>query len=250
MNYPDIPDEYANFADAIKATLKESIKIKLSCNSTVTKWQSKVGGTPYLPLEQQYPLNSNGEPLLFLAQLNFSEIPHIEDLPEKGIVEFYIDGNDDLMGLENNGFKVLYFEDIVQNDAELQTSGCNNWTFPIGPFEEDASYSMSFNLENQYISASDYRFNNIMNFEENWEMYDEYSLLFPSNGHRIGGYPFFTQTDPRADSEVLKDYELLFQLDSDKDIMWGDMGVGSFFIKPDDLKELNFSNVFYNWDCT
>lgn len=33
------------------------------------------------------------------------------------------------------------------------------------------------------------------------------------------------------------------------EIMWGDSGVGHFFIEEDDLKNLNFDNVLYTWDC-
>ena len=32
-------------------------------------------------------------------------------------------------------------------------------------------------------------------------------------------------------------------------VMWGDSGVGNFFINAEDLKRLDFSNVVYNWDC-
>ena len=43
---------------------------------------------------------------------------------------------------------------------------------------------------------------------------------------------------------------LLFQLDSDFNFVhWGDLGVGNFFIKSDDLKKLKFNDVLYNWDC-
>jgi uncharacterized protein YwqG len=69
--------------------------------------------------------------------------------------------------------------------------------------------------------------------------------------HIIGGYPYFTQDDPRWVNDY-KDYTtLLLQLDTDdtSGIMWGDAGVGNFFIKPKDLKSLNFSDVLYNWDC-
>jgi uncharacterized protein YwqG len=31
--------------------------------------------------------------------------------------------------------------------------------------------------------------------------------------------------------------------------MWGDMGVGNFFIHPDDLAKKDFSKIFYTWDC-
>lgn len=30
---------------------------------------------------------------------------------------------------------------------------------------------------------------------------------------------------------------------------WGDSGVCGFFCTPAELKERNFSNVLYNWDC-
>ncbi|MDE5859478.1 MAG: DUF1963 domain-containing protein, partial [Oscillospiraceae bacterium] len=33
-------------------------------------------------------------------------------------------------------------------------------------------------------------------------------------------------------------------------IMWGDMGVANFFISENDLKNLDFSKVAYNWDCS
>ncbi|MEE1943747.1 DUF1963 domain-containing protein [Pedobacter sp. KR3-3] len=44
-------------------------------------------------------------------------------------------------------------------------------------------------------------------------------------------------------------YLLLFQLDSDEHIMWGDTGVANFFIDPTDLANKDFSKVPYHWDC-
>ena len=32
-------------------------------------------------------------------------------------------------------------------------------------------------------------------------------------------------------------------------IMWGDCGGCNFFINKDKLKNLDFSDVLYNWDC-
>ncbi len=58
----------------------------------------------------------------------------------------------------------------------------------------------------------------------------------------------------KRSNHKIQDYILLFQLDSDsedgKDIMWGDAGVGNFFIHPDDLRKRDFSKVVYNWDCS
>ena len=75
---------------------------------------------------------------------------------------------------------------------------------------------------------------------------NELNDLFTLIPCQIGGYPFFTQYDPRQEdnNEVL-----LFQLDSQDHILWGDSGVGNFFISKEDLKNKDFSHVRYNWDC-
>ncbi|MEG0160378.1 MAG: YwqG family protein, partial [Carnobacterium sp.] len=70
----------------------------------------------------------------------------------------------------------------------------------------------------------------------------------------IGGYPSFTQTDPRIRMPEFKDDQLLFQLSStdygnDVQVIWGDSGIGNFFIHPTDLVNQDFSKTWYNWDC-
>ena len=73
-----------------------------------------------------------------------------------------------------------------------------------------------------------------------------------STGHRLLGYPCFEQYDPRGENSPYD--TLLFQLDSDwtEDddyVMWGDAGVGNFFIRREDLENRDFSRIFYTWDC-
>ena len=67
----------------------------------------------------------------------------------------------------------------------------------------------------------------------------------------LGGDPYFTQEDPRAADD---DDVLLFQLDSEGhgdevDIMWGDSGIGMFFIRPADLRARRFERAWFYWDC-
>ena len=62
----------------------------------------------------------------------------------------------------------------------------------------------------------------------------------------------FHTDDPREWEEKYQQHDiLLLQIDTDDslNIMWGDSGVANFFIKKDDLLNLDFSNVIYNWDC-
>jgi uncharacterized protein YwqG len=52
---------------------------------------------------------------------------------------------------------------------------------------------------------------------------------------------------------LFSDYELLLQIDSSEaeadEICWGDVGVGNFFIRREDLRNRDFSKVLYTWDC-
>ena len=64
------------------------------------------------------------------------------------------------------------------------------------------------------------------------------------------GYPYFTQEDPRYNKKFAEYDTLLLQIDSEGEyVMWGDAGVGNFFIRRQDLVDKNFSDVLYNWDC-
>lgn len=65
----------------------------------------------------------------------------------------------------------------------------------------------------------------------------------------------FTQSDPRGEKPEYDRMDTpLFQLDSDGHgredrVLWGDCGVGGFFINREALERRDFSRVLYNWDC-
>lgn len=87
--------------------------------------------------------------------------------------------------------------------------------------------------------------------EEYLEQIDEkFYKRFENWGHKLLGYPAFTQSDPRDYKVKYGKYDtLLLQIDSEDDILWGDCGVANFFINKDDLLNKNFDNILYNWDC-
>ena len=79
-------------------------------------------------------------------------------------------------------------------------------------------------------------------------------------GHRIGGYPCFEQFDPRDDSPALQAYDtLLLQIVShtapdeqgheQELIMFGDLGGCQFFIPAEKLRNRDFTDILYTWDC-
>jgi len=89
------------------------------------------------------------------------------------------------------------------------------------------------------------------------DIYDEWycqCFLIDERVHQVGGNPSFFQGYPRYSYPEYEDYILLLQIDSDyydetHNICWGDGGIGNFFIKPFQLKALDFSQVLYHWDC-
>jgi uncharacterized protein YwqG len=255
---PEIPQELTAYAEEIKATTRETINLKLTPSTTLTPWQSKVGGEPYLPLTEEYPCNPEGVPLMLLAQINFSEMPCLPNFPEKGILQFYVDGSDELIGMNlsdlvtQDGFRILYFEEVYEDRSKLHRNANRCQEREYGPFQDDTACRIEFSQGKQYITWTDYRFQ-LMPFSKDYGLVDDSYSKLSETGHRIGGYPCFTQEDPRKGK--YEEYELLFQLDSEYgyghsvDIMWGDSGVGAFFIRPDDLKKRVFTDVLYSWDC-
>jgi len=263
VDLPAIPPALAQYKEDILSTTADTVRLEVAPAASLKPWQSKVGGEPYLPLGEEYPCNSEGKPLMLLAQINFEEMPHLAGFPEKGLLQFYVDGrNEDyLCGIDfdnltsQKGSRVLYFDRVEEDESKLRqdTAQYQDRKESMGfPLNGASSYSIKFHREKQYISAGDYRFQ-IMSFED--KAVGKYDKAFPASGHRVAGYPNFTQEDPR-EKEELKDHKtLLLQIDSEYkesegvDIMWGDSGVGAFFIRPEDLEKRDFTNVLFSWDC-
>lgn len=272
--------------DILEKNKKPMIKISLS-DDKPNLFQSKFGGVPYLPKNVEIPKNKENEQLTLLAQINIEELPKNNIYPMKeGILQFWI-LNDDVLGLDynthlGNGFKVVYYKEIDKSVTEEEVLE------KYKPYKDEDSYfpvegefSLSFKLTDGYFSDSNDDFREIVNREmkkfhiENkekykgilkvyddkeylsyWDIWDileedkEIGKKLFEAGHKIGGFPNFTQSDVRE----IGDYEiLLLQIDSEgtekNEIMWGDCGIANFFIKEKDLKELNFEKVIYNWDC-
>ena len=76
--------------------MKPYVKVSGTLAET-TLLESKFGGYPYLPIDQEHPKDSNGQPMMLLAQLNLEEIPNIEHMPQHGMLQFFISAEEDLL---------------------------------------------------------------------------------------------------------------------------------------------------------
>lgn len=272
--------------DILEKNKKPMIEISLS-DEKPNLFQSKFGGVPYLPKDKEVPKNKENEQLTLLAQINIDELPENNIYPmEEGMLQFWI-LNDDVLGLDydtnlGDGYKIIYYKDIDKSVTEEEILE------KYKPYKDEDSYfpvegefSLSFKLTDGYFSDSNDDFREIVDremkkfYDENKEKYSNILKIYDKEnqlnyweiwdileedkeigeklfgaGHKIGGFPDFTQSDIRE----VGDYEiLLLQIDSDRteknEIMWGDCGIANFFIREKDLKELNFDRAIYNWDC-
>lgn len=236
---------------------------------------SKFGGVPYLPSGEGAPCDADGKMLRLLAQIRTDEFPANDMGLPSGILQFWA-LDDDITGLCTdlkrmnvpNTHRVTFYEKIDESVTEEEVLE------KYKPYCEDESYfpvqdtfGITFELKEEGISTTDFAFERKLT--ECWnrmypdntiassgdipdDIYEDEYNDYCGAGHKLGGYPMFTQWDPReGDNE---DYEvLLLQIDSfgadGREIMWGDSGVGNFFIRKEDLRNKDFSKVLYSWDC-
>lgn len=259
-----LPKPLQPYREVIENSLKPCIELRLTRGESLP-WNSKVGGIPYRLLGQAWPSDPKGKPLQFLAQINFTEMPDLEGFPKSGLLQFFI-GTDDLSGCRfevvdnpvQDTYRVIYHPEIVLNESLLERERPVFAEKVYGPIDQDEEYHLTGERSEMPIDPRDRLFNSLIDidFLQDGDSPDEDLTLgeyleeqyneITKAGHLIGGYPTFTQEDPRTPEQP---HILLFQLDTDEGVMWGDSGVGNFFIHPDDLARRDFSRVSYNWDC-
>jgi uncharacterized protein YwqG len=239
----------------------DTVKIQPIPKAPTHPWSSKFGGKAYWPKGAEYPTSKEGEPLYLLSQINFEDMPNLTGYPVSGILQFFIadDGNhgldfdtplDDIIK-KPNGYRVVYHPEFFSEVEEDLPVASNNTDLPLSD-----EFSLIFTLTKEIPSPSDYRFEQIAG--DISDLDDKVADYFfdgeATNGSKVGGYAFFTQSDPREYEKTDENWLLLFQMDTDDSdddfkIMWGDSGVCNFFIRPEQLAKCDFSAVWYTWDC-
>ncbi|WP_454831588.1 YwqG family protein [Pseudoxanthomonas wuyuanensis] len=229
---------------------------------------SKLGGRAYWPAGQPFPAASDGAPMTLLAQIDLAEAA-MPGYPQQGLLQFFISA-DDFYGAgfdgpmemealaEPRGFRVVYWPQVSFTDAGGAPEPRPGDLLPFDPTKPRRILFAA--AVEETIGASDAGFEPVAGASID-EIADRYAVanglpqdevsdaLYESLerfGHKLGGHPDFTQSDPRAPDG---DWLLLLQLDSDDQMMWGDSGVANFFIRRQDLARADFSRVAFHWDC-
>ena len=256
-------------------TAKEMMVADASVNASkeIKITDSKIEGIPYIPKGKKIPTNSEGKQFMFLAQINCEDLKGLEDFPQEGILQFWVLG-EDLLGLDfddytnRDGFDVIYYEKIEDYYSEDEFKEMYNpYKFDLKHMEiliASEPCKMKFSLEKQKESFNYELLDNLfkevleeesLGFNEKDKLYEEVEKLYDDEfyeeivGTKCNGFPYFTQWEPRDDKQM-KEYDTsLFQIDSGKEVMIGDSGVMHFFINREKLKNKDFSDIFYHWDC-
>lgn len=226
-----LPKELEPYRNEIEKHVKPFIKITGNKEDTSLS-QSKFGGAPYLPKTMDHPKDESGKAMKLLAQINFEQVPTLQSFPPKGILQFYISIDDDGYGLDydhptkQKDYRIIYHPEILTDDMLVTDfSYMDDFDENYFPLEETA---LSFELDYETVSVADYRFvyvdidlEQVIGEGEDgeitlWELYaDELS----NEGHKMGGYAFFTQVDPREDEKKYRNHTItLLQIDTDDDL--------------------------------
>ena len=282
-NFPITADELKRITNRIDtATKKPVVLIDIKTKVSDVKSDSSVlGGFP--PYIGEIPVDKNGKQLRFLIQINCKHLSSLSDFPHDGIIQLWLDRNCDMAN--SSCYKVLYFKDtngeskIDELDKSVYENG-KEWVCIDSNYNDtNDRFLLSFRTGVNYLAP--FAWNDIDNYDELFAKYwneivsdeskhitadDVYDLIdkipktfnthfgrnneYDQYGNKLGGYPGFTQSDPRRDDGWTSDNSvLLLQLDSKGPLMWGDCGSAQVFIKTDDLKNLNFNNVLFDWAC-
>ena len=231
-------------------TQREVIRISLSLADNLALTDSKFGGLPYIPQGGSLPTSAEGKPLFMLAQINCEQLPENSIYPKKGLLQFWIaDSEDPLYGLDyddpcsNDNKRVLYYPTIGEAlpiDDFIDDYTFNNENLP---FNSGKQFALHFRKDTESISLEERAATQL--FFEKWneafstqittidEFFEEVpndiceeinaSLLKEPTGHKIGGYPYFIEYDPREENDPHT--LLLLQIDIDnvevEEIYWG-----------------------------
>ena len=217
---------------------------------------NKIGGKPYLPIGEEYPIDKFGNPMELLLQINLNDIK-LENWPKEGILEIFI-------SLKEDDYEYNCTIKLFKENLEYQT------TFPkittIYPTLKQG-YKVKLTKDICHMPISDNRFNDtlwsiierVYNIKKdyltplykifgNTKWNEELSSSINNHVVTIGGYPEFVDT-PLYDEDKDK-MEILFKLDpninpSNFDIIQGK--ILNVIIYKDDILSLNFDNVKINY---
>jgi len=227
--------------DEIKRrTSTTAYQLEFDTESAPTIFDSKVGGLPYWDPAKTYPTDSNGKKMFLLAQINFDQDKAESPLPQSGMLQFFI-GGEEMYGLDldhptaQKDWCIVYHEKV---DASVTAETVEAMGIPSNNGDDEGVDSPVFRScvfrlvkKETWLTPDNWERFDELTLEVAEDLFgetdaesadevfgeDQYALLeeeyFYSENSHLLGHPYFTQADIR---EPGWRYDtLLFQLDSE-----------------------------------
>ncbi len=248
----------------IESLLRPSLRLTThdAKHSKLKRGQSRIGGFPDLPESVTWPLHRSGKPLAFLAQINFSDIPpgsRLPDFPSQGMLYFFSVygwmGEDEVEPDLPSGkpapdwTQILYTPDASTSGLKPTKPPAEVNSFPIASVEFHGLPSLPTDTrepvfgEQKWSGEAKEKYNSL---QETFSAAITQKLGNPPK-HQLGGFADYEQEFVKA---VAKEkLQLLFHLASDFNMSCGDDGYLYFWIKPEDLRRCDFSQVLVDYQC-
>lgn len=254
---------FAKKQQAIEGAARPALLLRTQPSGQPLKLgRSHIGGLPDLPDDMKWPMHRNGKSLAFLAQINLGEIAQKEwlsEFPTEGLLYFFSvlgwqqegDADPDLPKDKDSTdwTRVLYAPNGKSRLKQTEPPGAVNTfpavaveflpqlTIPTDPREPVFEAKWSGEAKDKYISLQDA-----------FADASAHPLGHPPR-HLLGGYADYEQEFVKA---VAKEkLQLLFQLatDGNAEMCWGDGGYLYFWIKPEDLRQRKFEQIYVDYQC-
>lgn len=245
-----------SFQEAITFFAQPCIKMHLTKD---LKLNSYLGGTPQLPLQQEWP-RWKGESLAFPSgHIDLSQIPQSSILPDTGSISIFYEAWEQPFGgyTDEGGHKIFYFsEDQILHEREYPQELAEKVRFS----SRNISFTVEASLPDVFLTAD---MNAIVQGDEE-ELWDN---MYDPLTNQIAGIPTFLKRPPamqcpsRGDpsweieeidnnliAKELTDWQLLIQLGSidNGDFEWDWLVGGNlyFMIQKEHLKARNFGHTW------
>lgn len=260
---PATEEQEAAFVTRVEALRLPSLQLEAVRAAPAQPAGTRIGGPAWLADGEAWPRGRDGQPMEFLAQLDFAELPPLPDFPKAGLLQFFI-SRDDRFGAD--------YDDPARSDVRLiwraeppargrlHAQGPLDLLVDSSPFEDK-----SVRAEGRPLSATQSSRLPSQDSVEVEKLLAEMGMANAANvndlveplldvdeppNQFVGGHPRFVQWDFRKPG-FHDDYDrVLLQLDSGSGLIWGDCGWAVFTIRRADLLERDFSRAAFTWDCS
>lgn len=142
---------------AVKKLCDETSTPCLKINLTDTKpllYQSKIGGTPYLPKDSEIPTDRAGKQMKLLAQINCEDLQQLDGYPHLGILQFWLTTD---YAWSEYSVKYYSFIDYTLTEEAVLPRIQEFIDGVTGGFPVNGEYGVEFTLANETMSRDDRR---------------------------------------------------------------------------------------------